>query len=42
MFIVKSYQGRRNWKKMPQSQNEWSRSKLNKTLLVRWDCDLVE
>jgi len=33
MLIVKSYQGR-NWKKMPQYQNEWRRSRLNKTLLV--------
>jgi len=29
-------------RKMPQSQNEWSRSRLNKTLLVKWDCDLIE
>jgi len=27
---------------MPQSQNEWSQSKLNKTVLVKWDCDLIE
>jgi len=33
MFIAKYYQGK-NQKKMLQSQNEWSRSRLNKTLLV--------
>jgi len=27
---------------MPQSQNEWSRTRLNKALLVKWDCDLIE
>jgi len=27
---------------MPQSQNEWSKSRLNETLLVKWDCNLIE
>jgi len=41
MFIVKSYQ-KRNQKKMLQSQNECCRSRLNKMLIVKWDCDLIE
>jgi len=41
MFTVKSYQEEIR-KKMPQSQNEWSRSRLNKTLLVKLDRDLIE
>jgi len=28
--------------KMPRSQNEWSRSRLNKSLLVKWNCNLIE
>jgi len=27
---------------MPQSQNEWSRSRLNETLVVKWGSDLIE
>jgi len=34
MSIVKSYQGR-HYRNMPLSQNDWSRSRLNKTLLVK-------
>jgi len=29
-------------RKMPKSQNEWSRSRLNKTLLVKWNCELID
>ena len=41
MLIVKSHQ-EKHLKNMSQSQNECSRLRLNKTLLVKLDCDFTE
>jgi len=42
MFIHSTTLSRKKLEKMPKSQKEWNRSRLDKTLLVKLNRDLIE